>query len=426
VADQKDVSFFSVDSVEGVELDPADPRTWCIVQNRDKPDWIDVTAQMHDHAMTLGGTPARKFYYDATAHVNTMVAVAAYYGFDSGRGSFDVYNIEAEAMGQRMIYAENAMPTVDFRDLLIKRPEDLLKLRPPDWRSAGRVPFALDVIKLNAAMGLNRGYFCAPFSLAVALRSYPKLIRDMRKNPEFAHDLFTFLVDEILPSYLSVQKDYCGITMGLGSDAWAAFPNLSPELLEEWVVPYVVRLRDNLQDFGMSAMVVAGADYCEERVERFNKDILFQCFDIQIKIAGPTPIIFLGMGRWHDYPLEPVIEYLAPYKDKGVRMDISVGVNARLLRDGPVERIVAYIKRMIDLLGRDHNISFWLANIPADTPSEHIHAAVAAVHTYGRRPIAEDLDTVELHIPERESFREYVEKISGGIGLGIDRDTVVQ
>jgi len=90
----------------------------------------------------------------------------------------------------------------------------------------------------------------------------------MRKNPEFAHDLFTFLVDEILLSYLSVQKDYCGITMGLGSDAWAAFPNLSPQLLEEWVVPYVVRLRDNLQDLGMSAMVVAGADYCEERVEQ--------------------------------------------------------------------------------------------------------------------------------------------------------------
>jgi len=114
-----------------------------------------------------------------------------------------------------------------------------------------------------------------------------------------------------------------------------------------------------------------------------------------------------------------VIEYLAPYKTNSVRMTISVGVNARLLRDGPVERIVAYIKRLIDLLGRDHNISFWLANIPADTPSEHIHAAVAAVHTYGRRPIAGDLDAVELHIPERESFQEYVAEVSRGTGLGI-------
>jgi uroporphyrinogen-III decarboxylase len=418
VSDQKDGSFFSVDAVGDISLDPADPKTWCIAQNQGKPDWIEVTAQMHDHAMTLANVPATRFYYEPIAHVNTMVSVAAYYGFDAGRGSFDVYNIEAEALGQRMIYSETAMPTVDFRDLLIKKPEDLLKLKPPDWHSAGRVPFALDVIKLNASMGLNRGYFCAPFSLAVAIRSYPKLIRDMRKNPEFAHDLFTFLVDEVLPSYLRVQKEYCGITMGLGSDAWAAFPNLSPDLMEEWVVPYVQRLADNLQTFGVSTLVVGGADYCEERLERFDKDIACRCLDIQVKLGGGKPIMFLGMGRWHEYPLEPVVEHLAPLKEQGEKAILSCGVNARLLRNGPVEEIIACIKRYIDMLGRDHNTSFWLANIPADTPPEHVHAAVAAIHTYGRRPIADNLDDVELRIPERESFQEYVDRVSGGAGLG--------
>jgi uroporphyrinogen-III decarboxylase len=412
-------SFFSARSPQETRLDPHDPKTWCVAQNQSNPDWIQVTAQMHDHAMTLSGVPAKKFYYDAAAHVNAMVAAAAYYHLDAGRGSFDTYNIEAEAMGQRMIYSGNAMPTVDSREPLIQSTQDLLSFRTPEWRSVGRVAFALEVIRLNASLGVNRGYFCAPFSLAVAVRSYPRLIRDMKRDPAFAHDLFTLLVDEVLPSYLRVQKDYCGVTVGLGSDAWAAFPNLTPALLEGWVVPYTDRLSSNLQAFGASALYVGGADYCEERVDHFDKDTLFQCMDIQTKFAGGAPVLFMGMGRWHEYPLEPMVEYLDRYKKRGARATITAGVNARLLRDGPVEKIVSYVKSVIDAIGRDHDLSFWIANIPADTPPEHVHATVAAVHTYGRRPIPRNLDAVALTVPERESFREYVDKVSEGAGLAL-------
>jgi hypothetical protein len=76
--------------------------------------------------------------------------------------------------------------------------------------------------------------------------------------------------------------------------------------------------------------------------------------------------------------------------------------------------IVENIKRFIDVLGRDHNVVILMANVPADTPSRHIHAAVAAVHTYGQPPLAEDLDTIAFQIPERESFHEYVKTMSGG------------
>jgi hypothetical protein len=58
-----------------------------------------------------------------------------------------------------------------------------------------------------------------------------------------------------------------------------------------------------------------------------------------------------------------------------------------------------------------------MSNVPADTPPRHIHAAVSAVHTYGRLPLAENLDAVEFKIPERECFSEYIHKMSGGSGL---------
>jgi uroporphyrinogen-III decarboxylase len=404
---------------KGVSLDPGDPKTWWMVSATQKHSRIPIMALMSDHSMFLAGVPAKKFYSDASANVTTTAAVAAYYGFDSASGGGDTYNYEAEALGQRLIYSDNAMPTADFRDPLIKEPKDLAKLKAPDWLSMDRIRFILDVIKLNAGLGYKTGKFCAPFSLAVTLRSYPKLIRDLKKDPGFAHDLFTLLADEILPSYLKVQKKYCGIRAATGADAWAVFPNLSLDLIEKWVVPYAERLFNNCLDFGMMAMSAGGADYCEERLEKFDKDILFRCFAIQKKLLSNMPMFVLGTGRWHEYPLEPVIEYLAPYKEKGIHVAVMTYINARLLRDGPVDRIVDNIKRFIDVLGRDHNLFVILANIPADTPPQHIHAAVATAHTYGHLPLAPDLDEIEFKVPERESFQEYVGKMSAGAGLNI-------
>jgi hypothetical protein len=73
-----------------------------------------------------------------------------------------------------------------------------------------------------------------------------------------------------------------------------------------------------------------------------------------------------------------------------------------------VEAIVERIKLYIDKLARDSRCMIHLNQIPAETPPEHIHAAVAACHTYGRHPIPENLDDVPFEIPKRESFAEFM------------------
>lgn len=369
---------------------------------------IPISAQMHDHVMTLTKTPAKVFYSDAEKLVDAFQAVGAYYGMDAMTPAADVYNGEAEAMGQKMIYSANAMPTIDHSQPLIQKPGDLLKLKVPDWKNAGRTPFFMDTARLSRERGLGEhATFCAPFSLAVGVRSYPRLIRDMRKDPAFAHDLFTFLVDEILTSYLKITHEVTGMNIMLGADAWAAFPNLTPPLLEEWVLPYAHRLRNNLMPHGIFAMLTGSGDYCEEDVSRFDETILHACLDLQQKITG-TPNFMLFMGRWQDLPLEPVEDFLAERRKNGEQCAVSAGINARLLRDGPIEGIVELIKRFIHILGRENSLNIPMANIPADTPPEHVHAAVAAVHTYGRFPIAEDLNAVEFQVPRRESFEDYL------------------
>jgi uroporphyrinogen-III decarboxylase len=246
--------------------------------------------------------------------------------------------------------------------------------------------------------------------MAVGMRSYPALIKDMRKRPQFAHDLFTFIIDEVLVPFIQVQKEYCDMAMCVGADAWCAVPNLSVKEMKEWVVPYNQQLAEKAREFGMTVMFVSG-DYCEEQLEKFDVEVLHGSFDVEVASQG-TPSLLLLMGRWQDYPLEPVRDYTARYRKQGIKVPIAAGVNARLLRDGPVEKIVSTIKRYIDAFARDHELNVLLSNIPADTPPDHVHAAVAAVHTYGRTPIGTNLDEIPFELPTRESFQEWKKKAS--------------
>jgi len=116
----------------------------------------------------------------------------------------------------------------------------------------------------------------------------------------------------------------------------------------------------------------------------------------------------MAMGRWQDYPVEAVAEYVDMKKAEGLAVNVTAGVNARLLREGPVSAIVDNIKRFINVLGRRAELGIFLANIPADTNPAHIHAAVAAIHTYGALPLAENLETVPFEVPERETFDEFM------------------
>jgi len=369
---------------------------------------IPIMAQMHDHVAHLIKVPARTFYSDAKILVDGFETVSDYYGLSEPIPMADVYNGEAEAMGAKMIYSDKAMPTVDHSQPLIKRPGDLSKIKVPDWKTKSRLPYFMEIVKLCQERGFRNGAnFCAPFSLAVALRTYPKLIRDMRKDPAFAHELFTYLVDDILTPYLIATHEVSGANIMIGADAWAAFPNLSIPMLEEWVVPYIHRLAENLMPHGIIPIITGSADYCEENPANFDGNLLKQALDIQYSMMG-EPFFVMFMGRWQDLPLEPLRDNLAQYHTDEDLPLIQAGVNARMLRDGPVELIVDAIKRYIHAIGRDNNVELILANIPADTPPNHVHAAVAAAKTYGNYPIAKDLDALDFKISSKPSFEEFM------------------
>ena len=116
--------------------------------------------------------------------------------------------------------------------------------------------------------------------------------------------------------------------------------------------------------------------------------------------------------------LDPDLYELGPDRVKSYasqhKIPVTAGFDASLLKDGPVEAIVDRMKLYIDAFGRDGQCMIHLNQIAAETPPEHVHAAVAACHAYGRLPLAKNLDDISFEMAQREPFSDFMRR-KGGI-----------
>jgi len=370
-------------------------------------------AQMHDHCMTVARVPARKFYWDGTLCYDVQIAVQRWYAMDGSSALADVYNFEVEALGCKMIYSDVAMPTVDTDHPLISAPQDLAKLRPLD-PSKGRIPFNVEITKNIVERGgglLPGGMFCSPFSLMCQAMGYPRAVRALRREPEFARDLLAYIENDVILPHAKAQRDLAKAKQTSGADAWACFPNLSIPMIEEWVVPSANRLKARAKaELGMTVTAGGGAgDYCEEDPSKFDKQLMWRCFDLagQFGLLAGGKMALMAMGRTQEWDPHWVQEY-ASLDGPGKKRMIYAMLNGRFVRDSSPQEIVAKLRQWIDIMGREGKIAISVGNIPADTPPVNIHTVVAAVHTIGRQPIAADVNAIPFQIPTFQPFDEWL------------------
>ena len=102
---------------------------------------VHIGAQINDHAAFLAGVSSKTFFTDAQLFTQTQLLITEYYQLDTLSNFWDVYNVETEALGQKIIYHPVGLPDIDRTKPLIANPSDLDHIYPPDPYKSGRLPW---------------------------------------------------------------------------------------------------------------------------------------------------------------------------------------------------------------------------------------------------------------------------------------------
>ena len=365
-------------------------------------DAVPILAQINEHVVKLCGGDIQEAYTNAEKFVEMNLAVFEYYRLDMPGFYYDIYNIEAEALGQRLNWEADRMPDIDRQNPLIREHSDLDRLRPPDFRKSGRMPFVLEAMRRSCDLGLPvRVRFCSPFSLAVNVRGIENLLLDILATPSFAHRLLAFLTDEVLIPWVQAQREATGQPKiaGNGADAAASPPIVNVQILEEFVMPYVARMNQKIGN--VTSMGYWGYSYLYKHPEKFYRMLglmasvspgALMCLDPDVAKTGP----------------EPYAEYA-----RGKKMSLMLGLDTLLLQDGPLSKIVEQCRRYVLAGAKAERLVMFFNDVSIHTPPQNVHTAIAAIRHFGKLPI-EDRPLESFRHPEVESFESFMKKYREG------------
>ena len=334
------------------------------------PDRVPVYAQMHEFACHELHEDPRQFYTNPELLVRGTLEVMEKYGIDVPVLDYDVYNIEAEALGQDIIYPQDGMPDVDRTRPLIQEKADLDKIKTPDFDRDGRFPVILEMNRLfNEMAGGLEGTpgFCGPFSLAANIRGIEQLLMDIYLDPAFARDLFNRVTDNVLIPWINRLKTVCPRATGIsGSDAAASLPIVNLDIIKEWIIPGVDRLRDKC---GPEIYI---PNWVGESCLKQPDEML------DLKLAA-CPAFIEGQ--------DPDVETLGPsfYKSYAIQKEVPLvlGVGAAFMALATPMEIRQRVKEYVEIGGRGGGFALYLCNLGANTPPENVRAAVATVREFG-------------------------------------------
>ena len=338
------------------------------------PDRVPIYGQIHEYAMALSGYSTKEFYTKGKVLVQVVLETAEKVGLDDPHICYDTYNIEAEALGMKVKFFDDGVPELS-NEPLIRKKSDLKKLKPPEPGQGGRMPFVLEVLeefqrvtnnpaKLHPSMS-----YTAPFTLAARLRGVENFLVDLIKDRSFAHELLSFVTEEVLIPWIKLMKSVNKWNEPIvgGADALASPPNTSIELMKEYVLPYILKLRDHC---GNEAVVQNwwGESYVESE----------QLLKLK-QVASPRII----MGQ------DPDVDRIGPevYKDYAEKhgTPLILGIGADFLMTATPEEVRQRVRRYVNVGKRGGKFLLYLCNVGSKTPRPNVDAAVEATREYGNR-----------------------------------------
>ena len=337
---------------------------------------VPFIAQMHEFAMRESGIPGDEFYTDAKKFVRGISETAEKFEFDTPSFIWDVYNVEAQALGCNFVTFKDMAPAIENADPLIGCEADLARLAAPDPYSSGRMPMVFEILqesKSQAGM-IPLPCYCAPFTLASHAMTFENLIVQIKENPAFVHKVMTFLVDEVIAPYVNaLLKEFPDAPLADGSDAVASLPFITQDMLDEFALGYIERLQK--QTIRPAICDNWWGDSYTRDLHGFWRQKLRATPDY-LKVQDPD-LFKIGV--------QPVIDYAKQHD-----LPVVLGVDNNVFQNGPKEEIEMRIHEYMEAVEEVGKGAVYLCSLSAVTPAENVRIAIAAAHRFraGDRPYA--------------------------------------
>lgn len=360
-----------------VESDDMTPmqRFTCLITG-ETPDRIPVFVPLYTEwaAHYIGYKLNKDFAFDAKKWVHATLIAVERIGVEIAGPFYDMYNIGPDAMGAEVLFPEDALP--EIRTPAINSPDDLANLKIPDPKKDGRMPQALEALKLTAEKigdlvpvfpGIN-----APFSWAANMRGVYNYIADLKRNPKFAKDLLDFVTDAVI-EYLKAELEL-GLGPVLLADAAATEYLLSPKQIEEYVFWSYKKVQEALGQQSFLPFL-----FLPETQAKLIKE------GIGLPFLGVSNYAYCDRTGTDPLKEEDILSQKKLAKELGVLNMVALW--GQWMQVHSPREIDQEIKRVTKLTGPDWPFMVGAMHIPLGTPVENVDALVRAIKKYGKFPI---------------------------------------
>ncbi len=323
------------------------------VLKMEKGDRIPFCPAIYEHKGFLIGKTPSEICRSSELLVEGLEAEYERYKPDFLTVGIDVYNVEAEALGCKIVYFDDSPDVPGVEEYPIKTASDIDKLAIPDPTTDGRMPLYLEAAKeIQKRLGdqvIIRGALTGPFSLASELVGAENFIVLTMQNPQYTVRLMEFT------ARVAAEFGKAFIALGIDPiifDSRAMPPLCSPEIFQEIVSKVYKRIL-------IPELKKAGAGNIPLIIGGDTTPILDAIID-----TGATQILCDFEGDI-DLFKEKAIEHKLPMR---------VNVDPRLLHLGPVQKIQDFTMNILNKCWDHPGFMLGTGVAAYDCPPEHIDA----------------------------------------------------
>jgi len=182
-------------------------------------------------------------------------------------------------------------------------------------------------------------------------------------------------------------------------------PNMTTQIVREFCLPYVEKV---IRATNSSMRTVMDSGSWGEKEVAEPREILDVKMDMMThgnSLKSLRPFFLLVWNE--DYEVVGVPPMRAYAEEK--KVCLMLNVRPDLIEEGPIERIVGNIVKLIVEGAGKGRFALLINLVPVGTPVEHAHAAVAAIKQFGAYPVG-SLDPSSFKMPSLEPFDDWMRR----------------